>query len=159
MTRLSPDEYADLLVARRDAYYVDHPPRPGFPAMLDWFIEDGDEDLVDVAAVEAATRPLEDDRPRRARTYRPASYRPASYWRDRLAKVDARLDAINGIRRHDTSDLAAYGGIGIRQTARQTRRHGSRIDAVAAEYVRLTTQRSNLVAKLARAETREKATT
>ena len=41
MTRLSPDEYADLLVARRDAYYVDHPPRPGFPAMLDWFVEDG----------------------------------------------------------------------------------------------------------------------
>ena len=151
---LSPDEYADLLVARRDAYYAEHPPRPGFPAMLDWFVEDGDEDLVDVAACDAATRPLEDDRPRRARTYR-----PASYWRDRLAKVDARLDAINGIRRHDTSDLAAYGGIGIRQTPRQTRRHGSRIDAAAAEYVRLTTQRSNLVAKLARAETREKATT
>ena len=117
MTRLSPDEYADLLVARRDAYYV-----------------------------EAATR--------RARTYR-----PASYWRDRLAKVDARLDAIDGIRRHDTSDLAAYGGIGIRQTPRQTRRHGARIDAAAAEYVRLTTQRSNLAAKHARAETREKATT
>ena len=35
MTRLSPDEYADLLVARRDAYYVDHPPRPGFPATSD----------------------------------------------------------------------------------------------------------------------------
>ena len=65
MTRLSPDEYADLLVARRDVYYVEHPPRPGFPAMLDWFVEDGDEDLVDVAACEAATRPLEDDRPRR----------------------------------------------------------------------------------------------
>ena len=52
-----------------------------------------------------------------------------------------------------------YGGIGIRQTPRQTRRHGARIDAAAAEYVRLTTQRSNLVAKLARAETRDKATT
>ena len=154
MTRLSPDEYADLLVARRDAYYVDHPPRPGFPAMLEWFVEDGDEDLVDVAACEAATRPLEDDRPRRARTYR-----PASYWRDRLAKVDARLDAINGIRRHDTGDLAAYGGIGIRQTARQTRRHGSRIDAAAAEYVRLSTQRRDLAARLARAETREETST
>ena len=154
MTRLSPDEYADLLAARRDAYYAEHPPRPGFPAMLDWFVEDGDEDLVNVAACEAATRPLEDDRPRRARTYR-----PAAYWRDRLDAVDARLDAINGIRRHDTSDLAAHGGVGIRQTARQTRRHGSRIDAVAAEYVRLSTQRRDLAARLARAESREETST
>ena len=152
MTRLSPDEYADLLVARRDAYYVDHPPRPGFPAMLDWFVEDGDEDLVDVAACEAATRPLEDDRPRRARTYR-----PASYWRDRLAKVDARLDALNGVQRHATDDPAAYGGIGIQQTPRQRRKYGERIDRTAAEYVRLTNQRKAVEDKLWRAQQREAA--
>lgn len=151
--RLSPDDYAALLAARRDAYNETHPPQVGFPALLDWFIQDGDDEIVDMAAINAANRAVEDERPKRPRTYR-----PASHWRDQLERIDARLEALTGVRAHDTDDLAAYGGIGIRRTARQHRRHAARIDTTAAEYVRLTDKRRDVAAKLSRAQARETTT-
>lgn len=154
MSLLTPDAYMDLLVQRRDAYYAERgQPNPGFPALLEWFIRDGDELLVDMAAIEAANAA---EQPKR--TTKPRTYRPASHWRDRLARIDARLDQINGGgQRHDTDDPAAYGGIGIRQTARQRARHGARIDRLAAEHTRLSAERRDVAAKLARAEKRERA--
>lgn len=148
---LSPDQYMDLLAKRRDDYYAEHEHIPGFPALLDWFIQPGDEDLVDMTAIETANRAADDTgRPRQ-----PRRYRPASHWRERLAAIQARLDALNGIQRHDTDDRAAHGGIGIRQTSRQRAQYGKRIDRVAAEYVELERERRDVAAKLRRAEARE----
>lgn len=150
---LTPDQYMDLLVRRREAYEAAHPPRAEvklrFPALLDWFIEPGDEDLVDMTAIEAANRPAE-RRPKRSRRYR-----PASYWRAELERIASRMDEINGLQRHATSDPAAYGGIGIRQTARQARRYGERIDRAAAEYVRLEKKRTHATRMLRAARARE----
>lgn len=148
--RLTPEQYMDLLAARREEYYARREHVPDFPALLEWFVRDGDEDLVDMAAVHAASQTAEDPRPRR-----PRRYRPASYWRDRLAEIDARLDALNGGSRHGTGDLAAYGGIGIRQTPRQQAAYARRIDATAAEHVRLSRERQDVAGKLRRAEARE----
>lgn len=144
--RLTGDEYMALLVERRDAYYAEHgQPRLGFPALLEWFICDGDEDLF--TPPEATPQPKPERKPR--------TYRPASHWRERLARIDAELAALDPGPRHGTTDRAAYGGIGVRTTARQDRQWGARIDRTAERYVRLTRARNEVAGKLARAERRE----
>ena len=143
---MTGDEYMDLLLERRDAYYAEHgQPRPGFPALPEWFIRDGDEELF--TPPEPTPQPKREPKPR--------TYRPATYWRDRLERIDARLAALDPGPRHGTTDSAAYGGIGIRQTARQDRQWAARIDRTAAEYVRLTKQRAEVAGRLMRAEERE----
>lgn len=146
---LTPNQYMDLLLARRAAHEARHGRRPGFPALLDWFIEPGDEDLVDMATLVPAQR-VETKRPTR-----PRRYRPASYWRDRLERITARMERINGTTRHETTDRAAHTGIGIRQTGRQARRYGETIDRVSGEYVRLEKQRGHAVRMLRAAEASE----
>lgn len=143
---MNPDQYMDLLVQRREEYYAEHgQPRPGFPALLDWFIRDGDEEIF------TPPEPTPQPKPER----KPRTYRPATYWRDRLASIEARMEALDPGPRHDTTDSAAYGGIGVRQTARQNAQWGARIDRTAAEWVRLDQQRREVAGKLARAEKRE----
>lgn len=143
---LTPDQYMDLLLERQAA---DTGPRVlGFPPLLDWFIRDGDEDLVDMTAVDSYGTP--EKRPTKPRTYK-----PASHWREVIERAQKRMDAINGVQRHDTTDPAAYGGVGVRQTARQKRKHWARIDNVAAEYVRLDARLRHAKSMLRKAEARE----
>ena len=75
----------------------------------------------------------ENARARQSRPKKPRQYRPASHWRAELTRIDARLDALNGVQRHATDDPAAYGGVGVQQTVRQRRKYGDRIDRTAAE--------------------------
>ena len=146
---MTGDEYVALLVQRREEYYAKHgQPRPGFPALLEWFIRPGDEEIF--------TPPEPAPQPKRETT--PRTYRSAAYWRQELARIEARMNALDPGPRHNTTDSAAYGGIGIRQTARQNRQWGQRIDKTAAEWVRLNTRRRQITAKLARAEAREATT-
>lgn len=149
---LTPDQYMDLLLERQAAHEADHPPVGWVRTLPTWFIQDGDEHLVDMGAVERST-----PSPRPARAKRPRKYRPASYWQAELDRIETRLAAIDGIQRHDTDDPAAYGGIGIRQTARQARRYGARIDKAAAEHVRLEGRKSHAVRMLRAAQKREAA--
>ena len=62
------------------------------------------------------------------------------------------MDVINGYQRHDTTDPAAYGGVGVRQTARAGRKHWQRIDSVAAEYVRLEKRLAHAKSMLRKAD-------
>lgn len=150
MALLSPDEYADLLMQRQAAWIAERPGRSWVRPLLSMFINDGDEDIVDMAAIEAHNAKPTPQRPKK-----PRQYKPASHWRAELTRIDARLDALDGVQRHATGDPAAYGGVGVRQTVRQRRKYGDRIDRTAAEYVRLTGQRNDVAAKLWRAEQRE----
>lgn len=144
--QLTGDEYMDLLIERQQAYYAEHgQPRPGFPALLEWFIRDGDEDLF--TPPEPTPQPKREPKPR--------NYKPASHWRERLARIDAELAALDPGPRHGTTDMAAYGGIGVRQTARQNRQWAARIDRTAERYGRLTRARDEIAGKLMRAEKRE----
>lgn len=144
--RLTPDQYVNLLLERQAA----HPAAAGkFPPLLEWLIREGDEELVDMDAITASSEPPPKREPK------PRTYLPASHWRERLARIDAQLDALNGIRRHDTDDPAAYGGIGVRQTPRQVRKYGERLDQAIDQHGRLSRQRSEAAAKLRRAEVRE----
>lgn len=153
--RLTPDEYMALLLERRDDYETRHPPtRPWIRALPEWFIRDGDEDLVDMDAIEDVNRRATEQP---TRTPKPRNYRPASHWREKLARIDRELDALDPGPRFGTTDMAAYGGVGVPQTARQNAQWARRIDRTAERYVRLTRARDEIAGKLARAERRESA--
>lgn len=49
---MTPDEYMQVLLDRQTEYMAGSLPMLGFPPLLDWFIRDGDEDLVDMAAID-----------------------------------------------------------------------------------------------------------
>lgn len=55
-------------------------------------------------------------------------------------RIQAEIDRITGIRRHATDDMAAYGGIGIRQTPRQQRQYANRMHRALDSYSRLVKQ-------------------
>ena len=161
---LTPDEYMTLLVerareadeqSRAERAAAGLPPAPAWIRHLpEWMVRDGDEDLVDMTAVAAWTARHE-EQPKRART--PRVYRPASHWRAELAKIDAALASEDARTHHGrgTTDRAAYGGIGIRRTARQQRRDWAALDRSIERVVRLQNRRVAVVAKLHRAEARE----
>ena len=150
---LTPDQYMDLLLERQREHEADHPPVGWVRTLPTWFIRDGDERLVDMAAIDKANAAA--DRAEKRPT-KPRTYRPASHWRDVVERTQKRMDAINGTQRHDTTDPAAYGGVGVRQTARQKRKHWERIDNAAAEYVRLEARLRHAKSMLRKAEGREK---
>lgn len=153
--RLTTDEYMALLLERRDEYETRNPPaRAWLRALPEWFIRDGDEDLVDMDAIDEANRRAT-EQPKR--TPKPRNYKPASHWREKLARIDRELAALDPGPRHGTTDMAAYGGVGVPQTARQNAQWAKRIDRTAERYVRLTRARAEIAGKLARAEQRESA--
>lgn len=149
---LTPEQYMNVLLERQAEYAAEHPPVLGFPPLLDWFIRDGDEHLVDMDAIDRAN--AAHDRVEKRPT-KPRYYKPASHWRAVIERTQRRMDAINGIQRHHTTDPAAYGGVGIRQTSRQRRQYADRIDKAAAEYVRLEARLRHATSMLRKAETRE----
>lgn len=67
-------------------------------------------------------------------------------------RIQARIDQVTGIRRHDTDDMAAYGGIGIRQTERQRRQYASRMHRALDQYSKLTKQLEAVEAQISRAK-------
>jgi len=136
------DEYIRVLEARRDEHAAEHPPRPGFPPLLEWFIRPGDEDIVDLPAAPAPAAP----RPSRPRTYRPAADLRAE--RDRLAAEAERVFESAGV-----PDRAASHGValGHRGTARVQERN----DRALARYTALTERIGRLDGRIAAAERRE----
>lgn len=159
---LTPDEYIALLVerareadeqSRAERTAAGLPPAPAWIRHLpEWMVRDGDEDLVDMAAVAAWTARHE-EQPKRAT--KPRVYRPASHWRTELQKIDAALAAETGRSRLGTADLAAYGGIGVRRTPRQRRRDHAAMDRSIERTARLIDRRKTVAWKLALAEKRE----
>lgn len=145
--RLTGDEYMALLVERQAAYVAAHPPlKPWIMPLLEWFVLPGDEELF--------TPPKPKPQPKPAR--KPRTYRPASHWRERLERIDAALAALDPGPRHGTTDRAAYGGVGVPQTARQNAQWANRIDRTARRYGELSRAREEIAGKLARAERRER---
>ena len=150
--KLTPNEYMDLLVQRRDEHEREHPPVASWiRALPEWFIRDDDEDIVDMEAIERANRAIDAaERPKK-----PRRYRTAAELRERRERLQAQLDRLAGVRRHDTDDRAAYGGVGVRQTARQRAKYSARLDRSITEAVRLQEQIKGLDARIIRAEARE----
>lgn len=143
---MTGDEYLALLLARQAEHMAQHPLRPGAKAFLmptlDMFVRAGDEKLVD----------LPRDDPEARRTPPPRPFRPASYWRERIAELDARMEAtVAGV---DLGDRAAAGGVGIGRD--RAHRHGKRADAALSRYTALARRREHAAWMLDRATERER---
>ena len=142
--RLTGDEYMALLQQRADEWLATHSGtiRPKFPPLLTWFIQEGDEDLVDPAFL---TPPEPQPRPVR----RPRYYRPASYWRDEVARIEAQRASL---AEPLITDRAAAGGValGPKRTARIQQREDSRLRRYVALEPKLRHAQHMLNAAVAR---------
>ncbi len=162
-TLLTPGAYMALLVKRARAADVEmHSDRAaaGLRPLPSWrrhlpeqMILDGDEDLVDMTAILTETARIEGAS--EPKPSEPRNYRPASHWRAELEKIDAALAAEMGRSRLGTTDLAAYGGIGVRRTPRQLRRDHAAMDCSIGRTAQLIDRRKRVAGKLALAEKRE----
>jgi hypothetical protein len=58
--RLTGEQYIAVLLGRQADYVATHPGRR-YPPLLEWFVRDGDEDLVDLSAEDIPPEPEADD--------------------------------------------------------------------------------------------------
>lgn len=149
--KLTGDEYMELLVQRqtefmelrrREALAVadsGRPTLPLLPPLLEWFIRDGDEHLVELPEPAPKRKP------------EPRYYRPASYWRARIIELEARMSATAA--RADVGDRAAAGGCAL--GPKRTARHRKRAEAALVRYVALEKKLSHAKSMLRGAEARE----
>ena len=149
---LSPDQYMDLLLARQAAYVTEHPPaRPWILPPLEWFVREGDEALIDMAAIDASNKaPARSIAAKPDRDPRPRVYRSAASLRGERAELVARRDACAQV---GLPDRAAAGGEGI--GVRRGRRYLKRMDNALRRYAVLDQRVKTLDSRIARAEARE----
>lgn len=171
MTLLTGDEFMELLEARRAEWEAAHPTRseavverikrdfpdanpvirPRFEVrpLLEWFIKDGDDDIVDPVVFAPAP-------PQPKREHRPRTYRSAASLREERDRVQARRDAI-------TADDDGYDPAIVnlsprsrnRAAARAGRRRFAKLDRDLARYTQLTRRLASLDSRIIRAEARE----
>ncbi len=151
-TLLTPDAYMDLLLERQAAYESEHPPVGWVRPLIEWFIQPGDEDLIDMAAIDAENARTSEQPKRVAK---PRTYRSAASLIEERDRLAAKRDALSDMRRHGTDDLAAYGGVGVRQTSRQRAKYGARMERALSEYVRIDGKVKALDSRIVRAQARE----
>ena len=146
--RMTGDEYIQVLIGRQQAWMKEAKevePRLGWPAakyppLLEWFIRDGDEDLVDLPP---------DPEPRAAEPKRaPRPRRAAAAIRSDIAAVEAQMSRLG----RPLSDDPAAARL---SDARVLRRYHDRMDRDLAAYTRLTKRLDRLRFQLASAEARE----
>jgi hypothetical protein len=155
MTLLTGNEYMELLVQRQREWFEAHQAenRPWTlkaPPLLEWFILPGDEDLVDMAALERTAEP----EPKRET--RPRTYRSAASLREERDRVQARMDAVAG--RGDCGDVAAINiapSSSNRRIAAAGRRRFAQMDRDLEQYTKLRQHRDHLNGRIANAEARE----
>ncbi|MBE5502380.1 Uncharacterised protein [Mycobacteroides abscessus subsp. massiliense] len=81
--KLTGDQYMELLVDRLKKWQADHPQSdPKYPPLLEWFIREGDEDLVELPEPKQRPKPT------------PRTYRSAASLRAERDKLAARNEAL-----------------------------------------------------------------
>ncbi|WP_029923914.1 hypothetical protein [Nocardia otitidiscaviarum] len=140
--RMTLDEYMLVLKQRADEWTAAQTkPNLRFPPLLEWFIRDGDEDMVELP--EQAPKP---ERERKARYYR-----PASYWRNEIQRLESLMAPLTEPL---ISDRAAAGGVALGR--KRTARIQAREDGRLARYVALRKRWEHAQCMLRSAEAREK---
>ncbi|WP_159840149.1 hypothetical protein [Nocardia sp. CY41] len=140
--RVTLDEYMVVLQQRADEWLAGQKsPNLRFPPLLEWFVLDGDEAMVDLP--EPEQKP---DKPKP----QPRRYRPASYWRERIAALEAQMAPLTEPL---INDRAAAGGVAL--GVKRTRRIQAREDSRLQRYVELRNQLEHAQSMLRRAESRE----
>lgn len=140
--------YMDMLVARKSVYMANLPSLNAWISpLLEWFCWAEDNDFVILP-----DRVTAEPKPKRTPPTREALIAKRDALQSRLGRlVDKRDSAVLGPR-HGTTDMAAYGGIGIRTTARQNAKRAEAMDRSIVECARLTNRIGQVTGSLARVE-------
>lgn len=149
------DEYIALLEKRRAAYEAAHPIDPRAPEwarrvirpLLEWFIEEGDEEIFTPPPDPPASRP--------ARTPRPRTYRTAASLREERDRVRAQLDALDTSSGHDPAVVNLSPSSRSRAARAAGRRRFASLDRDITRACRLIERLDALDAKIRRADARE----
>ena len=170
--KLTGDEYIALLERRRNAWEAANPPRaaleasierikrdfPGmnpvirsdwepWPALLTWFIEDGDEDLVDIP----------EQKPQPKRKPKPRVYRSAASLREERDKLVAQRDAITADDEAPDRAIANLSPSARSKAARTAgRRRFAKLDRDLEKYANLSRRIASLNSRIINAEARER---
>jgi hypothetical protein len=148
---ISGDEYVRVvLVRRQEAWIAAHETSRGFPPLLEWFIEPGDEEFVQLP--EAVEKPSSKDAPK------PRQYRSAESLRAERDGLLRRMEQVAG--RGDLGDRAAVNlSPYARSRAARTagRRRFAQMDRDLETYTKLKRRLDVLNSRIARAEAREDA--
>ncbi|OHU47337.1 hypothetical protein BKG82_27175 [Mycobacteroides chelonae] len=150
--KMSLDDYMKLLTERMNEYMeplqrkavetaerLGRPVLPPLPPLLQWFIRDGDEDLVELPEPAAKRKP------------EPRYYRPASYWQERVTRIEEQMAAT--AQRADVGDPAAAGGYAL--GPKRTARHQKRADHALERYSALAKKLAHAQGMLRNAQARE----
>ncbi len=150
--KLSGDEYMAVLVQRQAEFMQarqrevqartsqnGRPPLPLLSPLLEWFIQPGDEHLVDLPQPAPKRKP------------EPRYYRPSTFWRERITHIEAQMAATAA--RADLGDPAAARGCAL--GPKRTARHQKRADAALTRYVALDRKLSHAKGMLCSALARE----
>lgn len=144
---ISGDEYVRVvLVARVDAWVAAQsgPFRLKYPPLLEWFVEDGDEQFVVLPEPERKPAP------------EPRRYRSAESLREELAQVQARMAQVAGagdVQDHAVVNLSPRSR--SRAAASAGRRRFAAMDRALEKYTHLRRRAECLRGRIASAEARE----
>lgn len=153
--KLTGDEYIELLLHRQNKWVEANRPahekwaelnpetvprRQFLVPLLEWFIEDGDEEIVN----------LPDEAPRPVKVRTPRTYLPASHWRAEKERVQAQMQALAV---PVFPEVAAARGQALGTV--RTRKAAARQDRNLEKYAALQKKLSALEGKLRSAEYRE----
>lgn len=146
---MTGEEYMHVLEQRRAEYEKKHSPRAHVRALLEWFIQPGDEDMVELPTTEHASTSVR----------RPRTYRPASHWREQLARVQTELDSIydGGVDDPASVNLSPHARSRAARSAGHRRMAG--LDREIQRAAHLLERRDLLEHKIRAAEARERKTT
>lgn len=140
-------DYMDLILERQRVYEAVKPPVKWARTLPEWFVWPGDDDHVILPE-----RVTAEPKPKRTPPTREALIAKRDALQSQLGRlIDKRDRAVLGPR-HGTDDMAAYGGIGIRTTARQNAKRAAAMDRSITETARLMKRISQVTGSLARVE-------
>lgn len=170
--KMTGDEYMELLARRRDAWEAAHPARavveaqierikrdfpgsnpvikPGWKppvALLEWFVEPGDENLVE----------FPEPKPQPKRTPKPRVYRSAASLREDRDRLVAQRDAITADDEAPDRAIANLSPFARSKAARTAgRRRFAKLDRDLERYANLSRRIEALDSRIIRAEARER---
>lgn len=148
-TKLTGDEYMALLVRRKDEWLEKHPLHPGAKVwaepLLTWFIEPGDENLVDLPEIKPAPE----------RAPKPRVYRSAASLREERDGLVEQRDAITADEGGDLAETNLSPHSRSRAARNAGRRRFAKLDRDLERVAKLTRRIDSLNSRIARAEARE----
>lgn len=145
------NEYMEVLQARLAEWEAAHPKptwaRTHFPPLLEWFIQPGDEELVELPP---------DPEPAPKRPRHPRTYRSAASLREERQRVHDELNALIEIDSEGDMAITNLSPYSRSRAARAAgRRRFAQLDRDLQRYTRLQRRLTYLDGRIARADRRE----